>query len=93
MYQKIDGVAMGSPIAPPLANIFVEFSTFFIFSNETKCNQFFKNTQYLTPILGLYPRKKINNPILFLDVLVKRSNNKFLTSVYRKPTFTGQYTR
>ena len=26
-----------------------------------------------------------------MDVLVTESNNKFITSVYRKPTFTGQY--
>ena len=26
-----------------------------------------------------------------MDVLVTKSNNKFITSVYRKPTFTGQY--
>ena len=31
--------------------------------------------------------------ILFLDVLVDRSNLGFTTSVFRKPTFTGQYTR
>ena len=29
----------------------------------------------------------------FLDVLVKKSNEGFLTSVFRKPTFTGQYFR
>ena len=27
----------------------------------------------------------------FLDVLVTKSDNKFITSVYRKPTFIGQY--
>ena len=26
-----------------------------------------------------------------MDVLVTKSNNKFITSVYQKPTFTGQY--
>ena len=34
---------------------------------------------------------KANNFLPFLDVLVTKSNNKFITSVYRKPTFTGQY--
>ena len=29
----------------------------------------------------------------FLDVLVEKSNEGFLTSVFRKPTFTGQYFR
>ena len=26
-----------------------------------------------------------------MDVLVTKSNNKFITSAYQKPTFTGQY--
>ena len=28
---------------------------------------------------------------MFLDVLVEKSNKKFIISVYRKPTFMGQY--
>ena len=31
-----------------------------------------------------------NQKLTFLDVLITRSNNKFHTSVYRKPTFSGQ---
>ena len=33
-----------------------------------------------------------NNIISFLDVKVERSNDGFVTSVYRKPTFSGQGT-
>ena len=32
-----------------------------------------------------------NNSVPFLDVLVTKSNNKFITSVYRKSIFTGQH--
>ena len=32
------------------------------------------------------------NALPFLDVLVIRENNKFVTSLYRKPTFSGLYT-
>ena len=32
-----------------------------------------------------------NNQLLFLDVLIKRKDDKFITSVFRKPTFNGQY--
>ena len=30
--------------------------------------------------------------LTFLDVYITRSNGKFSTSVYRKPTFTGLFT-
>ena len=32
-----------------------------------------------------------NGQLPFLDVLVERGNSSFLTSVYRKPAFTGLY--
>ena len=35
--------------------------------------------------------KEINKSLLFLDVLVEKFSKKFITSVYRKPTFTRQY--
>ena len=35
--------------------------------------------------------KEENDQLPFLDVLVEKSNEGFLTSVFRKPTFAGQY--
>ena len=35
--------------------------------------------------------KEQDNKLLFLDVLVTRTEQVFRSSVYRKPTFTGQY--
>ena len=32
------------------------------------------------------------NSISFLDIRITRDNNKFMTSVYRKPTFSGVFT-
>ena len=43
----------------------------------------------------IYPfhlRKKKNGNMSFLDVEISRENAKFLTTVYRKPTFSGVYT-
>ena len=33
-----------------------------------------------------------NNSISFLDIKINRDSNRFLTSVYRKPTFSGVFT-
>ena len=33
-----------------------------------------------------------NGSLSFLDIKISRENNKFVTSVYRKPTFTGVFT-
>ena len=35
---------------------------------------------------------EVNNSLPFLDVKVIRSNHQFVTSIYRKPTFSGVYT-
>ena len=32
------------------------------------------------------------NSISFLDIKITKDNNKFMTSVYRKPTFSGVFT-
>ena len=39
----------------------------------------------------LHLNKKKNGKLLFLDVEVSRQQGKFVTTVYRKPTFTGAY--
>ena len=110
MYRKIDGIAMGSPLGPALANIFVGYyesklfnkiskptvycryvdDTFSLFHKETEFQKF------LNCLNSLHPSKftneiETNNSLPFLDVLVTKSDNKFITSVYQKPTFTGQY--
>ena len=37
--------------------------------------------------------KEESESLAFLDVKIQKSGNKFRTSVYRKPSFTGQYIR
>ena len=113
MYRRSDGIAMGSPLGPVLANIFVgynknklfEFSvkpqfykryvgdTFAIFENEAECNEFFNILNYLNPALKFTSEKEKSESLAFLVVKIQKSDSKFITSVYRKPSFSGQYIR
>ena len=45
----------------------------------------------LLPALEFIVEKEQNTSLNFLDVLVEKEGTGFLTTIYRKPTFTGQY--
>ena len=113
MHRQIDGVAMGSPLGPALANIFVGYyesklfqttskpemyyrymdDTFVVFSNEDECDLPLDSLNSLHPSLRFTFEKEFNLALPFLDVLVEKSPSKFMTFIYRKPTFTGEYLR
>ena len=71
--------------------IFGMWMTHIPFSKQ--CDTFLKHLNNLDPALQFTFEKEENDSLPFLDVLVEKSNTGFLTSVYRKPTFTGKYTR
>ena len=113
MHRRIDGVAMGSPLGPSLANIFDGYyvfkvfhttskpemyyrymdDNFVIFSNDDECDLFLNSLNSLHPSLRFTFEKESNLALPFLEVLVEKSPSKFITSIYRKPTFTGQFLR
>ena len=113
MYKQVDGVAMGSPLGPILANIFVGYyertlfnqvtpplcyyryvdDTFAIFPSNEDFNNFLLLLNKLHPSLTFTSEVEVDNKLPFLDVLVEKTSTCFLTSVYRKPTFSGLYTR
>ena len=114
-YKQIDGVAMGSPLGPTLANIFLGYheeiwlskcpkefkpsyykryvdDIFVLLPNSSCLEQFksFMNEQHTN--MNFTSESELDNALPFLDVNVSRLNGHFVTSVYRKPTFSGVYT-
>ena len=67
--------------------------TFVVFSNENDCDLFLDRLNSLHPFLRFTFEKESNLVLPFLDVLVEKSPFKFITSIYPKPTFTGEYLR
>ena len=114
-YKQHDGIAMGSPLGPTLANVFLcchekiwlqncpsEFKpiihrrcvddTFLLFRSKHHIQ---KSQNYLNrqrKNIKFTSETENENSILFLDIKITRYNNKFVTSVYRKPTFSGVLT-
>ena len=65
--------------------------TFAAFNNKNECNEFFSHLNSLHPLLRFTFEKECNWTLPFLDVLVEKNDHVFVTSIYRKLTFTGQY--
>jgi hypothetical protein len=112
MFRQTDGVAMGSPLGPTLANIIMGYleenyfrsnqkplvycyryvdDCFILFNNKEECDRMFTSFNSLHPSIKFTQETEVNNSLPFLDVLVERRDCEFVTSVYRKNTFTGQY--
>ena len=67
--------------------------TFAIFNTPTACPDFLVRLNALHHALKLTCETEQSNVLPFLDVRVEKTEDGFLTTIYRKATFTGQYTR
>ena len=115
IYQQIDGVAMGSPLGPLFANIFMSFhekswlyncpsafkplvyrryvdDCFLLFKSSDHVPLFLNYLNHQHPNISFTSELEKDGKLPFLDVEISRSNGKFSTSVYPKPTFTGLFT-
>ena len=115
LYKQKDGVAMGSPLGPTMANVFLSFyevkwleqcpkefkpafyrryvdDIFVLFESAEHLSKFrdYFNTRHPNMSFSFEQEKK--GKLSFLDVEVSREKGKFVTTVYRKPTFSGVYT-
>ena len=119
IYKQKDGLSMGSPLAPVLANLFLchyeeiwlrecppEFrpilykryvdDTFLLFEDVNQISNFLEYLNIKHPNIKFTSEIENNNAIPFLDVYVTKENttvSKFITSVYRKKTFSGLTTK
>ena len=77
---------------PPTYFRYVD-NTFAIFDHEAEADEFLTKLSCLHSFLKLTFEKEKDKCPPFLDVYVERTDIGFETSVYRKPTYTGQYLR
>ena len=112
IYKQVDGVAMGSPLGPTLANVFMchmekkwlqdcpsDFKpvlyrryvddTFLLFNDASHVNLFLEFLNSRHPNIAFTCDNEENSILPFLDIKIKRDIKHFITSIYRKPTFTG----
>ena len=66
--------------------------TFLLFRSKHQIEKFrnYLNRQHKN--IKFTSETENENSISFLDIKITRGNNKFMTSVYRKPTFSGVFT-
>ena len=65
--------------------------TFVSFKSRSDALELFDTFNQLHSSLSFTMQEESNGQLPFLDVLVERGDSSFLTSVYKKPTFTGLY--
>ena len=77
----------------PKPNVYLHYvdDTFVSFSSRSEALKFFPKLNNLQLSLAFTMEEEKNNTLPFLDVLIEREESAFLTSIYRKPKFTGLY--
>ena len=113
LFEQIDGVSMGSPIAPLLADVCMNWvldqipnnitqpsiliryvdDLFCTFSDRNQLDNYFQSISNIHPNITFSKELETNIHLAYLDISINTSNGKFETSVFRKKTNTGLYTK
>ncbi len=80
-----------SPFKPLLYRRYVD-DCFLLFRSLDHVHLFLDYLNYQHPNISFTSEIEHEGKLPFLDIDIFRSNGKFTTSVYRKPTFTGLFT-
>ena len=112
-YHQLDGLAMGSPLAPAMADICMNWLTnevlakiknppvimryvddlFLAFDNPNDVEYVYQIFNSIHPNLKFTKEEENERKLPFLDVLITKTSNGIETTVYKKPTFSGLYTK
>ena len=77
-----------SAYKPALYQRYVD-DTFLLFETEQQSIQFLSYLNAKHQNITFTKETELNNKLSFLDITITKANNKFETSIFRKPTFTG----
>ena len=89
--EYFEKLALGTaPLKPSMWLRYVD-DTFVLWPHPEDPQSLLDHVNSIRTPIQFTMEKESDNKLAFLDVLVTRSEQAFNTSVYRKPTFTGQY--
>ena len=93
LYEQVDGVAMGSPLGPLMANAFMckryVDDTLSIMPDVEAASTFLSTLNEIHPSINFTMELEKNGKIPFLGMEIIRNGTRLDRKVYRKPTDTG----
>ena len=89
--EYFEEMALGSTSLKPSVWLWYVDDTFILWPHQEDVQILLDHVNSIRPPIQFTMEKEQDNKIPFLDVLVTRTEQGFRSSVYRKPTFIGQY--
>ena len=89
--EYFEEMALGSTSRKPSIWLRYVDDTFILWLHQEDVQVLLHHENSIRPSISFTMEKEQDNKLPFLNVLVTRTEQGFRSSVYRKPTFTGQY--